>query len=233
MEFIDLSYYKILPQQTGVNPKILVSEVTNEIEYLACTDTYTTTIDYVSSKIMEASGVSHTPVQWGTDLKFYESNYVTLTKFDLNKEWIYYGDSEKLDSYKNQSEIEFMFLLNSILGGGMWSEDVAGFADKNFFIKSFHYNTMFEVELAMYASGHTRASSVLDKTLFDHDDLFENEDDEVFDLIKPHVDKFLSVKKSDWFDILKFPSNSKFEKCKFWAIKKITNCQKIIKNHYQ
>ena len=31
MEFIDLSYYKILPQQSGTNPKMLVSEITNEI----------------------------------------------------------------------------------------------------------------------------------------------------------------------------------------------------------
>jgi hypothetical protein len=52
MEFIDLSYYKILPQQSGITPKILVSEITNEIEFIVCTDTYNTTIDFVVSKIM-------------------------------------------------------------------------------------------------------------------------------------------------------------------------------------
>jgi hypothetical protein len=41
------------------------------------------------------------------------------------------------------------------------------------------------------------------------------------------------IKKSDWFDILQFPKNEKFEKAKFWSIKKIIDAQKVIKKMYQ
>ncbi len=233
MEIVDLSYYKILPQQIGSNPKILVSEITNEIEYLVCTDTYTTTIDYVGSKIMEVSGINHEPVMWGSDLKFCESNYVTLTKFDLTKEWIYFGDEDKLNELKNNIEIDYVFLMTNLLGGGLWSEDLAGFSDNNYFKKAFHFNMMFEVELAMYASGHTRASAMLEKIGSNLDEIFDPEDKEIYQDMWPIVEKFLSVNKSDWFDILQFPKNSKYEKCKFWAIKKITDAQKILRKYYQ
>jgi len=234
MEFIDLSYYKILPQQSGITPKILVSEITNEIEFIACTDTYNTTIDFVVSKIMEHSGINTEPVYWGSDLRFYEQNYVTLTKFNLSNNWVYFGDNEILDNLKNKSEIDFSFMLSSILGGNMWSEDLIGFVDEdNNLKKSFHYNMMFEVELAMYAAGHTRAAAVFEKITSDFDEIFEDDDEETFESMRPYVEKFLEVKKSDWFNILKFPQNSKFEKCKFWAIKKITEAQKILKKRYE
>ena len=234
MEFIDLSYSKILPQQSGTNPKMLVSEITNEIEYLACTDTYTTTIDYVVSKIMEVSEINTEPVLWGSDLRFYEQNYVTLTKFDLSKDWVYYGDTEKLDEFKNKTEIDYIFLMSSILGGGLWPDDLAGFADdNNNFKKSFHFNMMFEVELAMYASGNAKAAAIFDKSQTEIDDFFDMEDKEIYQDMYPIVEKFLSLKKSDWFDILQFPKNSRYEKCKFWAIKKIIDTQKILKKYYQ
>jgi len=232
MELIDLSYYKILPQLLASNPKALVSEVTNEIEYLACTDTYNTSIDYTNSKIMEVCGIRHEPVYWGTDLKFYENNYVTLTKFDLSKEWIYFGDSDKLDSFKNKAEIDFCFMIAPILGAGMWAEDLIGFADNNIFVKSFHSNMMFEIELAMYVSGLKKATAIFDRTLFG-DESLQAIDKNVLEEVKPFADRFLNTKKSDWYDILKFPQNSKYEKCKYWAIRKISNCQKIIKSYYK
>jgi hypothetical protein len=234
MEFIDLSYYKILPQQTGITPKILVSEITNEIEFIACTDTYNTTIDFVVSKIMEHSGINCEPVYWGSDLRFYEQNYVTLTKFDLSNQWVYFGDNEILDNLKNKPEIDFSFMISAILGGNMWAEDLMGFVDENDNLKkSFHYNMMFEVELAMYCSGHAKAASIFEKTIVELDEIFDSEDEEIYENMRPYVEKFLSIKKSDWFNILKFPQNSKYEKCKFWAIKKILDVQKILRKKYE
>jgi len=233
MDFIDLTYYKILPQQSGSVPKILVSEITNEIEFLACTDTFSTTIDYSVSKIMDQCGINSEPVVWGSDLRFYEDNFVTLTKFDLSKEWVYFGDSEKIESLKNNVEIDFIFLMTSLLGGTMWSEDLVGFVDDNNNLKkSFHYNSMFEVELAMYSSGLNKAASIFDKNDFDFDEMFDDEYKDVYEDLKPLVNNFLSIKKSDWFDILKFPQNSKYEKSKYWIIKKISDAQKILKKHF-
>jgi len=232
MEIIDLSYYRILPQQSGATPKILLSEITNEIEFFACTGAYATTIDFVVSKILELSGINTEPVMWGSDLKFYENNFVTLTKFDTNKEWLYYSDTDKLDKLKNKIEIDFSFLMASLLGGQMWEEDLVGFVDdKNNLRKSFHYNMMFEIELAMYNSGNSKAAAVFDRLNNEND--FFDEEPSLYEDMKPLVDNFLAIKKSDWFNILKFPPNSKYEKCKFWSIKKINDAQKTLRKYYQ
>lgn len=235
LNLVDLSCYRILPQQYSTLPKILVSEITNEIEFYACTDTQSSVINYTSAKILEAVGVAHEPVFWGTDLKFYEDKFVSVTKFNLDQNWVYYADKEILDDLKNPNDLNFIFLMSGLMGGNILNDDAVGYVDNdNVLIKSFYYNMMFEIELAMYISNNDKAASIFDNVESIHDVISDTEKDWIIiEQLEDYLKKFISIKKSDWFDLLQFPQNSKFEKGKFWSIKKIMHAQKIIRKIYE
>lgn len=222
-ELIDLSYYKVLPQQFGAQPKILINEITNDIEYYCCTSPAQAVIEYAFSKICEVCDIFHEKAYWGLDLKFVEDRCVTVTPFDLNREWIYGNDKDKFSSLNNKEQLEFVLLMTSMFGGSLWNDDVIGYIENNTFKKAFHYNSMFEIELAMFNSKgpalelffSTNLRNVLNE--YDYEELLA---------MKKHIDKFNNVKKHEWLDIFDFPENAKFDKSKFWLLKKIGNIQK-------
>ena len=233
IDYVDLSYYKLLPQHFGSSPKMLVSEITNDIELYACTDSYNATIEYATSKIYQILDIPHEPVFWGTDLRFYENSFVTVTKFDLNKNWVYYADTDVLENVKNPNDLDFGFLLSALFNGNIMKEDPAGYVINNTFVKAFHFNAMFEIELAMFVSGQNKAASLLCKKYESLFDVIDEEDKDVVERLEDHIKRFVAIKKSDWFHILKFPPNAKFEKCKYWSIKKITEAQRLLRKHYE
>jgi hypothetical protein len=231
LETVDLSYYKILPQQFGSIPKMLVSEITNDIEFYSCTDAYNSSIDYATSKVYEILDIPHEKVYWGTDLKFYEDRFVSITKFNLNKQWVYFNDDEIFKTVKNKKDLEFSLFLTSILGGSVFKDDVAGFVENNIFVKAFHFSTMFEIELALHNSSNPKAAQSFIGPIKTLEELLDEEDKVTIEGMMDYLEKFISIKKSDWFDILQFPVNSKFEKCKFWTIKKFSHAQKLTREY--
>jgi hypothetical protein len=149
----------------------------------------------------------------------------------LSKNWIKYGDTEKILEVKNKDQFDFSFVISSLLGGSCFAEDYCGYIDNNKFIKSFNYLDMFEIELAMYISGNDKRMPSFDRTI---DTIFEDEEDpEVMESIKKYVDNILKIKKSDWFDILDFPTGPHYDKSKFWIIKKFQNLQKVLRAYYK
>ncbi len=222
-ELIDLSYYKILPQQFGAQPKILINEITNDIEYYCCTSPAQAVIEYAFSKICEICDIYHEKVSWGCDLKFVENRHVTVTPFNLNKEWIYCNDKDKFNSLDNKEQIEFVLLLTSMFGGSLWNDDVIGYNENNTFKKAFHYNSMFEIELAMFNSKGPGLELLFGNNLTNL--LNEYSSDEL-QIMKKYIDNFNRIKKHEWLDIFDFPESAKFDKSKFWLLKKIGNIQK-------
>ena len=92
---------------------------------------------------------------------------------------------------------------------------------------------MFEVELALFSSKSARTDDIFGKIESIEEVLNDEEDEIIIEKLESHLKRFIFIKKSDWFDILQFPKNEKFEKAKFWSIKKIIDAQKVIKKMYQ
>lgn len=229
MDYIDLSYYKELPLQFSSQPKVLINEITNEIEYLACVDSYSSSIDYASSQLFHLCGIKCQPVMWAEGFEDLD-NFLTVSEFNLSKNWVKYADDDKILNVKNKSEFDFCFITSSLLGGSCFSEDYCGYIDNNKFIKSFNYLDMFEIELAMYMSGNTKRMPEFERSIVD---IFEDDSQETMESIKPFVDNLMKIKKSQWFEILNFPPSPHFEKSKFWVIKKFQNLQKVFKEYYK
>jgi hypothetical protein len=179
LQVVDLSYYKILPQQFGSMPKMLVSEITNEIEFYACTDLNNASINYAVSKVLEAMEIPHEPVFWGSDLIFNENKFVSITKFNLNQNWVNHNDKEILSTIKNENDLNFSYLLSALFSCQCYKEDALGHInDDNIFIKSFYYNMMFEVELALFASKNARTDDIFGK-IESIEEVINDEEDEI------------------------------------------------------
>ena len=234
LNVIDLSYYKPLPQMMGTLPKMLVSEITNEIEYYACVDTTSATINYMCAKILELMDIPHEPVYWGTDLRFMEQKFVTVTKFNLNQNWIYFNEKEVIASLKNSNDVNFNYLLAALFGSSIYNDDVLGYVnDDNCLVKSFHFNMVSEIELALYLNNNSKLAEIFHTPETMEELLDDDRDREIVKELEDHIKKFISIKKSDLFEALKFPKNEKFEKCKFWSVKKIMDAQKLVRKLYE
>lgn len=222
-EIIDLSYYRTLPQQFGAQPKFLVNEITNEIEYYCCTSPANAIIEYAFYKICEVCNIKHEKVYWGTDLKFAEDKFVTVTPFSLSKECIYLNEDEKIKNLNNKNELEFVVFLTTMLGATLWSDDIVGYVENNNFIKAFHYNGLFEIELALFVS-----KGFGTQLFFEHNlkKIISEQTNPSLQEFESYINNFINVKKHEWLDIFDFPENASFDKSKFWLLKKIGNVQR-------
>lgn len=228
-ELIDLSYYKMLPQQFGTQPKILINEVTNDIEFYCCTNPANALIEYSFFKVCEICDIPHEKVYWGADLYHYANKIVTLTPFNLNKEWLYLSNVDAISNLQNKYDLEFVCLLTNLFGATLWNDDVVGYIENNNFKKAFHFNTMFEVELALYLS----KGPCLDLFfLNDSSNILNEYSFEELNNMKIYIDKFLSIKKHEWLNILDFPESAGFDKAKFWFLKKFGNAQKQLFTYF-
>lgn len=226
-ELLDLSYYKVLPAQQFSTPRYLINEITNEIEYIANPEFYDGLIDYCYSKICETLDLFHEPVKWATDLRGYKDTFVTVSQFDLNKEWCLFGDDELFKSIHNKLELECNILFIELLGGNTYNDEPAGFIEDNKFKKSFNSNCMFEFDLALYLAGDER------QDLFkrDYEEYLLELDKEMMRDLNPYIEKFISLKRSDWDNIFEMPSTPKYNKGKVWIIDKIMDAKQALIEH--
>ena len=157
MEIVDLTYYFALPQNHFSSPRYLVSEITKEIEYAACTEFYDTVFEYTYFKLCEKFGLKHRKIEWGSDLNN-SDKYVTVTRYSVNDEYCLFGDLDKYEHIKNQLEVEVHLLFIDLFGGNVYSDEICGIIEDGEFIKMFSSTAFFEFELSMYLTGDSRQS---------------------------------------------------------------------------
>jgi hypothetical protein len=224
MDTVDLTYYYALPQNQFSCPKFLVSEITKEIEYAACTDFYDTVFEYSYYKLCEKFGLKHRPVMWGSDLN--ESDkYVTITNYSIDDEYCHYGDLEEFEKISNQLEVETHLLFIDLFGGNVYSNEICGIIENGEFVKMFSSTAFFEFELSMFLQGDSR------KNYFNRNNeyLLQEVDKQILFDLKPWIDKLANISRKELNILFDFPETPKYDKAKKWIIDKIISVQKDIK----
>ncbi len=224
METVDLTYYFALPQNHFSSPRYLVSEITKEIEYAACTDFYDTVFEYAYFKLCQKFGLKHRTIEWGADLND-SDKYVTITKYSVHDEHCFFGDLDKYEDIKNQLEVEVHLLFIDLFGGNVYSDEICGIIEDGEFIKMFSSTAFFEFELSMYLTGDSRQSFFKR----DNEYLLQEVDKQILFDLKPWITQLASISRKEFNILFDFPDTPKYDKAKKWIIDKIISVQKDIK----
>lgn len=224
MQTVDLTYYFALPQNHFSSPRYLVSEITKEIEYAACTDFYDTVFEYSYYKLCQEFGLKHRTVEWASDLND-SDKYVTVTKYSVNDQHCFFGDLDKYESVNNQLEVEAHLLFIDLFGGNVYSDEVCGIIEDGEFIKMFSSTSFFEFELSMFLTGDSR------KNYFNRNNeyLLQEVDKQILFDLKPWIDQLSNISRKELNILFDFPDTPKYDKAKKWVIDKIISVQKDIK----
>ena len=86
---------------------------------------------------------------------------------------------------------------------------------------------MFEFDLALYLAGDER------QDLFkrDYEEYLLELDKEMMRDLNPYIEKFISLKRSDWDNIFEMPNTPKYNKGKVWIIDKIMDAKQALIEH--
>lgn len=214
MELYDLSYHKALPAKIFTYPRYLVSEITNEIEFTAAYGLYDSVFEFTYSKICEVLELHHIESIWASGVE--DAEYCVINKFNLDMEFVKFNELDKLQDLDNVDEVDFHVFLIEMLGGSLLAEEYAGVIQDNKFYKSFSASSFFELELSMHMSG-IKAESVLNRDLGVDEEITKDMVENIVPLIK----KFIGIKRHTWDNILEFPDTPRYEKAKFWIMKRL------------
>ncbi len=223
MEFIDLTYHFALPQNAFSCPKYLISEITKEIEYAACTEFYESLFDYSYYKMCQKLNLQSRKVEWATDLNN-SNKYLTVTNFNINDEFIKIGDLKKYPVFTNELEIEFHLLFIELLGGSIYEEEIFGVVEDNTFYKMFNATSFFEFEATVYFSSSAKDVS---KDFFSRDviSILNEIDKELLLNLKPYFNEFCKLSIRDLYELFDYPDTPKFDKGKKWIVEKYFEVQ--------
>ena len=229
MDCVDLSYHYALPQNAFSCPKFLISEITKEIEYAACTEFYDSLFDYSYSKICERLDLKHRKVEWATDLDN-SNKYLTVATFSIADEFVKISDL-KNDKLNNFLEIEFHLLLIELLGGSIFDEENFGVIENNIFYKMFNYNSFFEFEASV---GFASNANEEVKDFFTRDviSILNEIDKELLLFLKPKLDEFCNITIKEFHQIFDYPDTPKFHKGKKWIVEKCLEVQSEINKFF-
>lgn len=230
MECVDLSYHFALPQNTFSCPKFIASEITKEIEYVACTEFYESLFDYAYFKICQKLNLKHRNIEWASDLN--NSNKIlTVTNFNINDNFVKIGDLYKNNVISNYIEVEFHLLLIELLGGNIFDEENFGIIEDDIFYKMFNYNTFFEFEASVEFSSNLTKDT---KDFFTRDaiSILNQIDKELLLFLKPMIDDFCNITIKEFYILFDYPDTPKFDKGKKWIVDKCVSIQKEIKKFF-